>query len=176
MATAIYINAKKTRGYLKNLQIDAKKLKNKDLQDFLKYRSSVRTKFQIQNIEDSLMLDDDILDTQINNSSYNELNPENVWKKYIKSDRNTSPSEIYDNKIKFIDSITAIISLICIFACVIEYELYFYKYKYLNEYDKYKGDILKLFITILCVCLCVCSTFSCYFAYIVDFEQHKQCN
>ena len=177
MAMAIFMNAKKNRGYLKNLQIDTQRMKNLQMQGFLKYNMNISDRVgHGVNQQKNLLLDlsHDYV-TEYITTANQDLDPGRLWKNYIIENKKISMSDRYKEKIKFIDTIAGLISVLCIIFSVFEYELLYYPHKVkLNpSTDLYNGNIVRLILSLLSFCLCITSLFSCYNGYIVEYEDLK---
>lgn len=174
MATAIFLNAKKNRGYLKNLEIDTQQMKSMEIQNFLKYNNIyVNEKSEAkdnQNQSFLLGLNTDDFHQDINQTINDDLDPKNIWLNYIKKNKKLTSKEDFQRKIQLFDTILGFLSIICIVLSIFEYEFCYYPYYISNEITNYNGDYIKIILSVLSFVLCIFSYLSCYYAFCIEYE------
>ena len=182
---AIYIHAKKNRGYLHKLQVDAKNLRKLHFEALIKYNQDIKGNQFVKNLDDSFKFEETFDD--------NGLDPKVLWMKLIqKNESKISDIDKVRNTIKILETISGIISFIIILLSVYEYELYYYPIYFIEQEDiktanpkmtydeiqlilndKYEGIKFRVVFTVLCFMLIILNLLSNIKWYYINYETQK---
>lgn len=170
---AIYINAKKRKGYLQRLTISSKMMA-------LEFQDRMRFKFFNMRMNNEYEFD--MNQTEYSNYSKNEeedLDPTILWKKLVNPKELDIPYvEKIKSKIKMIDTITAIVALVNMILLTIEYDKYYFPSFYLQEkpletWEYYPGQSIRILFMLFSCVLVFLSYNSCSLLYKLKSEQKK---
>lgn len=163
---AIFVNAKKHKGYIHKLNIAENQLLRLVVQD--------RFKNHADNVYKTALGVEMERETQQSNLSfeqYDDLDPKHLWKKLIMNqDGEIDVLRDMKRKLIIIDTISAVLSCIHILLSIYEYESFYYKTFYEVEnpesgsfyYDGIPIRFILLIISLVLVLLCVFSRLNMY--------------
>lgn len=187
MAAAIYIHAKKNRGYLQRLKVDSKRVKQLSLQGLMKYDGN-RQSAMIFDINDTEQM---ITDTSIK-TMMDELDPSILWKQSVGgAGVSYNYLEKIRSKVKFYESFLSLFAFISVLISIIEYERIYYPNFYTGRYNienyqdldkdvlqemlnkSYTGMKYRLALSIISLMMIFCSLLSNMYLYELNFENKK---
>lgn len=186
MAAAIYIHAKKNRGYLQRLPVDSRRLKSNQYK-MMKYGVSDRQSALIFNMQETTDSRDEENLTMIQ-----ELDPTHLWKKMIEEQKEElSYTDKIRRNIKIYETLLAILAFISIIISIVEYEAKYYKAYFKDRYEipnyqyyqkealekildeNYDGNPFRVILSILSLFMVWFSYLSNKNSYILKYEEKK---
>lgn len=163
---AIFINAKKHKGYIQKLNIAENQLLKLVVQDRFKNHADNVYKTAL-----GLEIEKETQQSNLTFEQYDELDPKHLWKKLIVNhEGELDVLKDMKHKVMIIDTISAILACIHIVLSIYEYESFYYKVFYEADapqsgssyYDGMPIRFVLLLISFILVALCVFSRLNMY--------------